>query len=100
MAKALSPESRNATQEILRYLAKHPEAGDTLANIAKWWIPFERLLPRWKEVEEAIASLLAQGLISETVLPSGQKFYKLVPGQLERIVRLIEEEASQERRQG
>jgi hypothetical protein len=41
-------ENRQVMQEILGYIAKHPDAGDTLQNIAKWWIPFERLLASWK----------------------------------------------------
>lgn len=79
-------------QEILRYLAKHPEAGDTLQNIAKWWIPFERLLPKWSVVEEALAYLVAQGLITETSLPGGQKFYKVMPDQRATIVQLVQEQ--------
>jgi hypothetical protein len=79
-------------QEILLYLASHPNAGDTLQNIAKWWIPFERLLPRWSIVEEALAYLVAQGLLTETILPGGQKFYKVVPGQRAKIAQLIGEQ--------
>ena len=84
-------------QEILEYLSKHPEAGDTLQNIAEWWIPFERLLPKWSVVQEAVAYLVAQGLISETVLPDGKKFYKVIPAQSTKIAELVQREETQER---
>ncbi len=79
-------------QEILQYVAKHPEAGDTLQNIANWWIPFERLLPKWTVVEEALAYLVTQGVIAETTLPGGQKFYKANLAQQHRITQLLQGE--------
>lgn len=95
MQKSLSPETCKAIQEILRYLVDHPEAGDTLQNIAMWWIAPERLLPKWKEVkevEEALAYLVTQGVIAETTLPGGQKFYKAVLAQQHRITQLLQGE--------
>jgi hypothetical protein len=94
MTESLSPEVRNAVQEILRYLANHPDAGDTVENIAKWWIPFERLLPRWSVVEQALAYLIAQGLLAESTLPGGQRFYKVVPGERAKIARLVQEKVT------
>jgi hypothetical protein len=96
MAQSLSPESRKAMQEILRYLTKHSEAGDTLQNIAYWWIPFEQLPPKWSVVEEAVDYLVAGGLLSETVLPGGKKFYSVIGDQRARIVQLLQEGLSQE----
>lgn len=98
MAQSLSRESRNVVQEILRYLKKHSQAGDTLQNIAHWWIPFEQLPLQWSVVEEAVDYLVARGLLSETVLPGGKKFYKIIGDQRARIVQLIQEGSSQDRR--
>lgn len=77
-------------QDVLRYLSRHPEAGDTLEHIAKWWLPVERLLPKLEELEETLAFLVAQGVVTETVLPGGEKLYKVTPGQRTKIVQLIQ----------
>ena len=69
--------------EILRYLAMHPEAGDTPQNIAQWWISFERFLPKLSDVEEALAYLVVEGIVSKTVLLGGERFYKAVPGRIQ-----------------
>jgi Flp pilus assembly pilin Flp len=89
--KSLSPENRQVMQEILGYIAKHPDAGDTFQNIAEWWIPFERLLASWKALEEVLAYLTARGVMTETVLPGGEKFYKANPDQHARIAQFLQE---------
>lgn len=90
MDESLSPEKRGVVQEVLRYLSRHPEAGDTLEHIAKWWLPVERLLPKLEVLEETLAYLVAQGVVTETVLPGGEKFYKVTPDQRTKIAQLIQ----------
>jgi DNA-binding PadR family transcriptional regulator len=52
-------------QAILDYLREHPEAQDTLAGIAEWWLPVQGIKDQNTSVKEALDELVAEGLISE-----------------------------------
>ena len=47
---------------LLRYLASHPDAADTVDGIAEWWLPRGARAERGI-VEAALERLLAQGIV-------------------------------------
>ena len=51
--------------EILAYLAEHPDAQDTLDGIAQWWLVERKIRCQTSAVEEALADLVAKGLLVE-----------------------------------
>jgi hypothetical protein len=51
--------------EILAYLAEHPDARDTLEGIVQWWL-LEQEIKKWTaEVQTALADLIDEGLVIE-----------------------------------
>jgi len=49
--------------QILDYLEKYPEAGDTLEGIAAWWIERQRIELLVEEVAEALELLVKKGAV-------------------------------------
>jgi predicted transcriptional regulator len=62
-------------QHILQYLKEHPEAGDTLEGIAKWWVMLQQLNNSVDAVQTALQSLTTKGLIVERKGPDGRAIY-------------------------
>jgi hypothetical protein len=77
LEEPLTQERGKVILEILKYLNKHPESGDTLENIAMWWIPPERIRPLLNQVEGAVGYLVERGLIKEIPLPGGKRWYRV-----------------------
>lgn len=63
---------------ILDYLRKHPEAQDTLAGIAEWWLPEQAVKSRTATVKEALDELVAAGLICEHKGKDAQISYRMM----------------------
>ena len=62
-------------QHILQYLKEHPEAGDTLEGIAKWWVLLQQVNNSVDAVQTALQSLTTNGLIVERKGPDGRAVY-------------------------
>ena len=90
MKDPTAEEIRTVIYQIIQYLLSHPQSGDTLENIVMWWIPSERLLPRWEEVEEAITYLEIHRWVISAVLPGGKKLYRLNPDKKPEAARLLQ----------
>lgn len=58
-------ESFTIAHDILAYLVDNPAAEDTLEGIAEWWLLEQRAKQRIPQVKEAIAQLVADGLLLE-----------------------------------
>ena len=58
-------EKSQVAREILAYLAAHPDAQDTLEGIVEWWLVEQRIVQQTAAVREALAELVAQGLLVE-----------------------------------
>jgi hypothetical protein len=74
--------SKNSKKEklsemILEYLRKHPDAGDTLEGITKWWLEFERISVSVDEVSSVLRNLERHGNITTYSSRSGAVFYKI-----------------------
>ncbi len=49
--------------EILTYLVEHRNAQDTFEGIVEWWLLEQGIKRRTAEVKEALAQLVAKGLV-------------------------------------
>ena len=52
--------------KILAYLVENPKAQDTLEGIVEWWLLEREIKFETARVREALADLVARGLILET----------------------------------
>ena len=71
MADALA---RSVARSLETYLARHPAAADTAQGIAQWWLP-PQMQHGLSTVEEALALLVAAGIVERRVLPDGREVY-------------------------
>ena len=60
---------------IFDYLHQHPEAGDTLEGIARWWVLRQQLDETIQQVQGALRELKARGLVVECRTPDRRTFY-------------------------
>ena len=61
---------------ILQYLHNNPDAQDTLAGIAEWWLP-KRIRTQATTVKEALALLIAHELVLEVKGKDAQCHYRI-----------------------
>jgi hypothetical protein len=54
-------------KEILSYMARNPDAHDTLEGIVEWWLLEHRIRTRTTLVRNALGELAALGIVDETV---------------------------------
>ena len=73
----LSDSREKISREILSYLRKHPDAGDTLEGICTWWLELERIELTVDEVEAVLKSLMKKGIIKKHKLSNGKNIYKI-----------------------
>jgi hypothetical protein len=62
---------------ILDYLRSHPEAQDTIAGIAEWWLPKGNVKTPLKDVESALEELVAKELVIERTSRDFQIHYRM-----------------------
>jgi hypothetical protein len=77
-------EKKNLASEILSYLLKNPDAGDTLEGIARFWTSRQRINLMVVDVQDALKGLVDEGIVRERFLraPDGrntQRYYQLDP---------------------
>ena len=63
MKRTVKP--KKISESVYRYLQRHPEAGDTLEGITRWWLEFERSEQYVDEVSAAIESMLQKGVVKK-----------------------------------
>ncbi len=62
---------------IVAYLAANPLAADSIEGIARWWlVPGAGGGPTRGDVEQAVAALVARGLLREVRLSDGSVIYQ------------------------
>jgi Fe2+ or Zn2+ uptake regulation protein len=64
------------SEQILKYLQRNPDSGDTLEGIAKFWLGFERIDQSVDEVRNALENLVKKGLIKKLEARDGKPIYK------------------------
>jgi hypothetical protein len=74
-----NPKLRSPAPEILDYLARQPEAQDTIDGILQWWV-LDSCIRNWApKIAKTVAKLVEQGFLEEKPSPDGKTFYHLSP---------------------
>jgi hypothetical protein len=74
-----NPSLPSPAPEILDYLARHPEAQDTLDGILHWWV-LDSCVKRWApKIAETVANLVEQGFLEQKSSADGRTFYHVSP---------------------
>ena len=75
--------------EILSYMARNPNASDTLEGIVEWWLLEHRIRRRTALVQEALVELVERRLVTHSII-SGRRRYQLNPDRLDEVLRLYD----------
>jgi len=76
------PSLPSPAPEILDYLARHPEAQDTIDGILHWWV-LDACIRKWApKIAETVAQLVDRGFLEERSSDGGQVFYRASPNYL------------------
>jgi hypothetical protein len=71
------PSLRSPAPEILGYLARHPDAQDTIDGILHWWV-LDACVRKWApKIAETVAQLAEQGFLEQKPSADGQVFYRV-----------------------
>lgn len=70
-------EQRDACYYILAYLVDNPDAGDTFDGIVEWWLLHQRIKFETRTVSDAVAKLVAEGLIVEQKGTDSRTIYRV-----------------------
>jgi len=70
-------EQGEACYHILAYLMDNPDAGDTFEGIVEWWLLHQRIKFETRTVSQAVAKLVAEGLIAEERGPDSRLIYRV-----------------------
>ena len=70
-------QQREACHYILAYLSDNPEAGDTFDGITEWWLLSQQIKFETRNVSEAVARLVSEGLIEEHEGADSRKIYRI-----------------------
>ena len=87
-----SPHTANARDmayQILAYLRDNPEAQDTFEGIVEWWLLERRIKDQTERVKEAVAYLIAQGLLTTRVGKDSNIHYAVERSRLTEIEQLL-----------
>ncbi len=76
-------------QEILAYLADHPEAKDRLEGIVEWWILEQRIRVQVSAVKTALWMLVEDGLLVVDHHGNRGPLYRVNPGKLDQIQQMV-----------
>ena len=63
-------------REILGYLERNPDAGDSLEGVARWWLLQQRIHTAVEDVQRALDRLVRLGLVARRkTTPHGPVLY-------------------------
>lgn len=68
--------------ELLGYLARRPQACDTIDGIINWWLYDQRQAIGRETVMAAVERLVARGALHEQRGPGGEILYAAAPGHI------------------
>ena len=73
------PPLTSPAPEILDYLARHPEAKDTIDGILHWWV-LDSCVKKWApKIAGAVQQLVEQGFLEQKRSADGSVFYRVSP---------------------
>ena len=77
-----TPSLTSPAPEILDYLARHPEAQDTIDGILHWWV-LDACIRKWApKIAETVAQLVEKGFLEQSQSADGNVFYRASPNYL------------------
>ena len=79
--------------EILRYLIDNPNAQDTVEGITTWWLLVRTIKHQTVLVKEALAMLVADGLVIAQQGSDSRTYYKLNLRRRKKIISLLQKES-------
>jgi hypothetical protein len=71
------PSLPSPAPEILDYLAKQPDAQDTIDGILHWWVLDACIRESSTKIAETVAQLVEQGFLEQKPSADGQVFYRV-----------------------
>jgi hypothetical protein len=83
-------------RDILEYLVDHSDAADTLEGVAEWWLLQHAIRSRTADVAEALADLVARGLLIEETRAGARPHYRVNQQRRADIARLVRPGGSRE----
>ncbi len=87
-------EKEEIARAILGYLARNPEAQDTLPGIIEWWLLDHQIRTRTAAIKNVVDELVAEKLVLKRKGNDLQNHYRINPRKQRRIEELIEEQAN------
>jgi hypothetical protein len=73
----ITPPLLSPAPEILDYLARHPDAQDTIDGILHWWV-LDAYIRNWApKIVETVAQLVERGLVEQRPSVDGHIFYRI-----------------------
>jgi hypothetical protein len=73
------PRLPSPAPEILDYLARHPDAQDTIDGILHWWV-LDACVRKWApKIAETVAQLVEQGFLEQKRSADGNVIYHASP---------------------
>ena len=76
------PSLPSPAREILDYLARHPDAQDTIDGILHWWV-HDAYIQKWApKIAETVAQLVEQGFLEQSQSADCNVFYRASPNYL------------------
>src|ERR1700750_734295 len=71
------PSLPSPAPEILDYLARHPDAQDTIDGILHWWV-LDSCIRKWApKIAETVAHLVEKGFLEERKSADGRLLYRV-----------------------
>jgi hypothetical protein len=83
------PLPNDIARAILGYLARNPQAQDTLEGVAQWWL-LDRMVEREvANIEQTLATLVGMGLLIANDDRTSRRHYRLNPARFEEVIALL-----------
>jgi hypothetical protein len=90
------PVLRSPAFEILDYLARHPDAQDTIEGILHWWVLDSCIRKYAPRITKTVTQLVKQGFLQQKRSADGNVFYRLSPGYLANLSRRRQSKAQRQ----
>jgi len=78
------------TREILAYLCRHPDAGDTVEGIAEWWLMDNYIRQTLDRVRGSLDELVARGWVVREAGGAAGDYYHLDSNRIHDAKRYLE----------
>jgi predicted nuclease with TOPRIM domain len=70
-------ELSETAQDILSYLAEHPQSQDTLEGVTQWWLLEQEIKKQMEKVQAALDELIAEGSVLARRGKDGRTHYHI-----------------------